>query len=131
LRKATTITRDLNCSDPNNQKPGKTKTNRPRIDSIDEQRKIRKAEQQRLATQRLRARKKNRNPVTKRLDPVSIFKLALPHSVYRHIDAAAIKKVADNPRDGDGKPISFEQARMLLLVDIVTAWARHGSSSFL
>jgi hypothetical protein len=94
---------------------------RPRIVSTDEQRKIRKAEQQRLATQALRARKKNRNPVTKRIDPVSIFKLPLPYSVYMHIDAAAIRKLEENPRDNDGKPISFEQARTLVLVDLVTA----------
>jgi hypothetical protein len=119
------VRRDLNLPDVGKSKRGKTKPdqNRPRNVSIDEQRKIRKAEQQRLATQALRARNKNRNPVTKRLDPISIFKVALPYSVYRHIDAAAIKKLADNPRDGDGKPISFEQAKMLVFVDIVTAWA--------
>jgi hypothetical protein len=77
-----------------------------------------KAERELLATQVCRARKKQRHPVSKRLDPVSIFKLPLPYSVYRHIDAAAIKKLADNPRDKDGKPISFEQARMLVLVDL-------------
>jgi hypothetical protein len=106
---------------PSKSKRVKTKTNRPRIVSIDEQRKIRKAEQGRLATQALRARKKNRNPVTNRIDPVSILKLPLPYSVYRHIDAAAIRKLADNPRDKDGRVITFEEARILVLVDLVTA----------
>jgi hypothetical protein len=85
-----------------------------------------KAEQGRLATQACRARKKQRNPVTKRLDPVSILKLPLPYSVYRHIDAAAIKILDGNPRDADGKPITFEQARVLVTVDIVTAAFKKG-----
>jgi hypothetical protein len=91
------------------------------VNSSDAQRKSNKREQWRLATRACRERKKKRNPVTKRIDPVSVLKAPLPYSIYREIDAAAIKKLEDNPLDADGKPISFEEARVLALADMVKA----------
>lgn len=89
------------------------------VNSRVEKRKADKREQGRLATKRCRALKKNRNPVTKRIDPVSIVKTPLPYSVLKDIDAAAIKKLEDNPYDANGRPISFEEARALVIADSV------------
>jgi hypothetical protein len=58
------------------------------VNSGDAKRKARKTKQASLATRACRARKKKRNPVTKRIDPVSVLKAPLPYSVLREIDAA-------------------------------------------
>jgi hypothetical protein len=91
------------------------------VNSTDAEAKARQREQWRLSSRASRARKKEKNPVTKRIDPVAFLKQPLPYSVLREIDAAAFKKLEGNPRDADGKPISFEQARVLALADIAKA----------
>jgi hypothetical protein len=96
------------------------------VNSTDAERKARKTKQASLATQVRRARKKKRNPVTKRIDPVSMFKALLPYSTYKEIDAAAFKRLEHNPRDADGKPISFEEARALVIADMVRAEVKKG-----
>jgi hypothetical protein len=51
----------------------------------------------------------------------SFLKKPLPYSVFREIDAVAIKILEGNPRDADGKLISFEEAQVLAIADIVKA----------
>ena len=93
------------------------------VNSTDAERKTNKREQGRLATRRCRARKKQRNPVTKRIDPVEVFKPVLPTSIYRDLDKAIMEKL--NRRDPDAKPItSVAQAMNLVIEDIVKAEAK-------
>jgi len=89
------------------------------VNSTDAQRKARKAEQNCARVKKSLARKKQRNPITKRIDPVSFLKAPLPYSTFKEIDAAAIKKLEGNPRDADGRPITFEEARALAIADFV------------
>jgi hypothetical protein len=87
--------------------------------STDAKRKARLAEQNRKRVKKSVALKKQRNPVTRRIDPASFLKAPLPYSVFKEIDAAAIKKLEGNPRDADGRPITFEEARALAIADFV------------
>jgi hypothetical protein len=87
--------------------------------ALEEQRKQRKAKQNCARVKKSRSRKRKRNPITHRIDPVSFLKAPLPYSVFKEIDAAAIKKLEGNPRDADGRPITFEEARALAIADFV------------
>jgi hypothetical protein len=96
------------------------------VNSTDEKRKAYKRKQRRFATQACRARKKKRNPVTKRIDPVSIFKAALPYSIFKELDAVVIKRLKENPLDADGRPIPFEEARENMIADFVKGAVKKG-----
>ena len=82
------------------------------VNSSDEEAKAHERKRGRLATRACRARRKKK---------YSFLKKPLPDSVFREIDAVAIKKLKGNPRDADGKLISFAEARVLAIADIVKA----------
>lgn len=78
------------------------------------------AELNRARVKKCAARKKHKNPITNRLDPVAVIKAELPYSIRKKIDAAAFKILEANPRHPNGRKITFEEARALAIADSVS-----------